>query len=78
MVKASTCGRPRRLTDSQIAEILSWYRSKVSAASIAARFRISKSTLERICRSNGRCYKQPSPEDREENLRLTQLVRELA
>jgi transposase len=60
----STTGRPRRLTDSQIAEIVQWYRSRLTNAEMAARYGIARGTLENIIRTNGAHYKQASPENR--------------
>ena len=41
----STTGRPRKLTDTQIAEILSWHRTKMNNIQMAARYGISSNTL---------------------------------
>lgn len=60
----STTGRPRRLTDSQIAEILEWYHSRLTNGQMAARYGIARGTLENIIRTNGEHYKQASPEHR--------------
>ena len=60
----STTGRPRRLTDSQIAEIMQWYRSRLTNAEMAARYGIARGTLENIIRTSGQHYKQASPENR--------------
>ena len=64
----STTGRPRRLTDSQVAEIVQWHRSKITNAEMAARYGIARGTLENIIRTNGQHYKQASPENRTEAL----------
>ena len=60
----STTGRPRRLTDTQIAEILSWHKSKMNNIQMAARYGVSSNTLETIVRTGGTHYKQASPEFR--------------
>ena len=60
----STTGRPRRLTDSQIAEILQWYQSRRTNRQMAERYGIARGTLENIIRTNGQHYKQASPEFR--------------
>ena len=65
----STTGRPRRLTDSQIAEILNWYHSRLTNGEMAARYGIARGTLENIIRTNGAHYKQASPEHRTAVLR---------
>lgn len=60
----STTGRPRRLTDSQIAEILEWHQSRITNSQMAERYGIARGTLENIIRTSGRHYKQASPEFR--------------
>ena len=60
----STTGRPRRLTDTQIAEILQWYESRLTNSQMAERYGIARGTLENIIRTNGQHYKQASPEHR--------------
>lgn len=57
----STTGRPRRLTDSQIAEILEWHQSRITNSEMAERYGIARGTLENIIRTSGRHYKQASP-----------------
>ena len=42
----STTGRPRRLTDAQIAEILQWYQSRLTNSQMAERYGIARGTLE--------------------------------
>ena len=58
----STTGRPRRLTDAQIAEILEWYQTRLTNTQMAERYGIARGTLENIIRTNGQHYKQASPE----------------
>ncbi len=60
----STTGRPRRLTDFQIAEILAWYRSRLTNREVAQRYGIARGTLENIIRTHGTHYKQAPPERR--------------
>ena len=60
----STTGRPRALTDTQIAEILAWHRAKLTNAQMARRYGIARGTLEHIVRNAGQHYKQASPEFR--------------
>jgi hypothetical protein len=64
----STTGRPRRLTDAQIAEILKWYQSRLTNRQMAARYGIARGTLENIIRTHGEHYKQASPELRDASL----------
>ena len=66
----STTGRPRRLTDGQIAEILTWYRSRLTNSEMAERYGIARGTLETIIRTSGAHYKQASPEFRKDSLRM--------
>jgi transposase len=65
----STTGRPRRLTDAQIAEILEWYDARCTNREMAKRYGIARGTLETIIRSHGEHYKQASPELREASLK---------
>jgi transposase len=64
----STTGRPRRLTDSQIAELLEWHESRRTNRQMAARYGIARGTLENIIRTHGQHYKQASPELRNASL----------
>jgi len=61
----STTGRPRRLTDAQIAEILEWHESRRTNRQMAERYGIARGTLENIIRTHGQHYKQASPERRD-------------
>ncbi len=64
----STTGRPRRLTDLQIAEILAWYHSRLTNRQMAKRYGIARGTLENIIRTHGTHYKQAPPERRNASL----------
>ncbi len=64
----STTGRPRRLTDRQIAEILAWYQSRLTNRQMAERYGIARGTLENIIRTHGTHYKQAPPERRNASL----------
>ena len=64
----STLGRPRRVTDAQIAEILAWHATHVTLKAKAAQLRLSPSLLRFVIRTAGKTYKQPSPEHRVQNL----------
>ncbi len=60
-MKFSTTGRPRRLTDAQIAEIAAWHKTKLTNAQMAAKYGIGHTTLERVLRTLGKDYKQAPP-----------------
>jgi hypothetical protein len=64
----STLGRPRALTDAQIADILVWHANRVSLKQKAAAYGVSPSLLRQVIRTGGKTYKQPSPEHRAKNL----------
>jgi IS30 family transposase len=64
----STTGRPRRLTDFQIAEILAWYHARLTNRQVAQRYGIARGTLENIIRTHGTHYKQAPPERRNASL----------
>lgn len=64
----STTGRPRRLTDSQIAELVEWHESRRTNRQMAERYGIARGTLENIIRTHGEHYKQASPEQRQDSL----------
>jgi hypothetical protein len=66
--RPSTVGRPRRLSDADIAEILAWHAQRRTVAQVAAHYGISTALLHDIIRSGGRHYKQPSPEQRASDL----------
>jgi transposase len=71
----STTGRPRRLTNSQIAEILDWYQARLTNRQMAERYGIARGTLENIIRTHGEHYKQASPELRNASLDAHRLRR---
>jgi transposase len=71
----STTGRPRRLTDLQIAEILAWYQSRLTNREVAQRYGIARGTLENIVRTHGTHYKQAPPERRVESLEARRIHR---
>jgi hypothetical protein len=60
----SSMGRPRRVTDAMIAEILAWYATPRTVEQKARALGISRNTLRCILKSRGTHYKQPSPEHR--------------
>jgi IS30 family transposase len=75
----STVGRPRALTDNEVAEILAWAQSRKSLQQVARDYSVSPSTIHNIIRSNGE-YKQASREGRDAaraNLRARREAHEL-
>jgi AraC-like DNA-binding protein len=71
----STLGRPRRVTDAQITEILAWHVTHVTLKAKAAQLGLSPSVLRFVIRTAGKAYKQPSPEQRADNLVADRLRR---
>jgi lambda repressor-like predicted transcriptional regulator len=57
----STVGRPRAVTDAQVAAVLEWHRARKSLKQVARENNLSPSTVRNIIQRNGQ-YKQPSPE----------------
>ena len=64
----STVGRPRKISDTQVAVILAWYASPRSIPALARSMGLSPSAVDNCIRCKGR-YKQPSPEQRGESVR---------
>jgi hypothetical protein len=66
--RPSTTGRPRKITDAMIADILRWNATRkirpLTAAQKAAELGIARATLNVLLKSHGQHYKQPSPEHR--------------
>jgi len=62
----STVGRPRKLTDAQVQEILVWHRARRTMAQMARDYGVSRSVIENAIKRAG-VYKLPSPELREGN-----------
>jgi hypothetical protein len=60
----SHVGRPRRVTNAVIAEIVDWYQHHESCVQLARRLGVSTSTIRNVIRSGGTHYKTPSPEQR--------------
>ncbi len=65
----SSTGRPRRVTDAMIADILRWNATRklnrpLTVAEKAAELGIARATLTILLKSHGQHYKQPSPEHR--------------
>jgi hypothetical protein len=64
----STIGRPRALTDAQVAEVMAWHRTHKTLVQVAREFGVSTKTIRNAIERSG-VYKQPSPELRTEVLR---------
>jgi len=62
----STVGRPRKLSDEQVEEILRWHRARRTLAQMARDFGVSRSAIEQAIKRRG-VYKLPSPEQRQCN-----------
>jgi hypothetical protein len=73
-MRHSTVGRPRRLTDSQVAEVLKWHdalldwkskrRTLETIQQIAARLGVSRSSISSAIQRRGQ-FKRASPPDRD-------------
>jgi transposase len=61
-MRYSATGRPRRVTDADIAEILAWIDRHETTRELAQRLGLSPETVRRIARSRGQHYKTESPE----------------
>ena len=57
----STVGRPRALTDAQVAEILAWHASRKTIAEVARDYGVTTTTIGNLLRLRGQ-YKQASRE----------------
>ncbi len=57
----SSLGRPRALTDAQVADVLAWHRTRKTLEQVAREYGVCKGTIENLIRRGG-IYKQPSPE----------------
>lgn len=66
--RRSVTGRPRALTDAQIADVLVWHGTRLTLKQKAAQLDISPTTLQNVIRSRGEHYKQASPEQRASTL----------
>jgi hypothetical protein len=61
----STLGRPRKITDAQVAEILAWYDQPRTIEQKAKAMGLNPATVGWVIQTRG-AYKQPSPELRTE------------
>lgn len=64
----STKGRPRLVTDAQVAAILEWHRTYKPLRVFAAEMGLKKSTIQHVIDRKGQ-YKLPSPEQHESVVR---------
>lgn len=65
--------RGRKLTDEQVDTILEWHRNRRTARQLACELGIAKHMVHSAVWRRG-VYKQPSPENRERNLRERRAV----
>ena len=54
-------GRPRKVTDADIAEILAWHAARETCTQLARRLGLSQATIRRVVRTRGRHYKKEPP-----------------
>ena len=85
--RKSTMGRPRRLSDADVARVLDWHEARQawwaagaslkSRRALAAELGVSPSTISQVIACQG-CYKQLSPECRDqEEARRRQVLQKL-
>lgn len=63
-MKYSTNGRPRRVTDADVAEILAWADSRITCRQLALKLGLSIETVRKVIRYRGSHFKTASPEHR--------------
>jgi transcriptional regulator with XRE-family HTH domain len=61
-MRYSTFGRPRRITDNDIVEILAWADRQETRRQLAVRIGVSVETVSKVIRSRSMHYKSESPE----------------
>ena len=66
--RRSVLGRPRMLTEVQIATVLAWHDSRVTMKQLADSLGVSMTTVGHVIKSRGAHYKQAPPEEREATL----------
>lgn len=71
---SSFMGKPRTVTDEQVAAILEWKRNQKSLKQLAAELGLKPSTVKYVIAVNGQ-FKQPSPEKREQELEAHRLLK---
>ncbi len=54
-------GRPRRVTDADVDEILAWHATRETQRALARRLGLSVRVVSRVIQSQGLHYKTPSP-----------------
>jgi hypothetical protein len=69
---SSFMGKPRTVTDEQVAAILEWKRNQKSLKQLAAELGLKPSTVKYVIAVSGQ-FKQPSPEKRERELEAHRL-----
>lgn len=69
---SSFMGKPRTVTDEQVAAILEWKRNQKSLKQLAAELDLKPSTVKYVIAVNGQ-FKQPSPEKRAKALEAHRL-----
>ena len=57
----STIGRPRALTDAQVADVLAWHRNHKTLVQVAREHGVCTETIRNLIKRGG-VYKQVSPE----------------
>lgn len=60
----STQGRPRRVTDADVAEILAWADNHMTCRQLAAKLGLSVETVRKVVQTRGLHFKTESPEMR--------------
>jgi len=55
-------GRPRRVTDADVAAILAWQAARETQRQLARRLGLSVRTVSHVIRTRGSHYKTPSPD----------------
>ncbi len=61
MIRRRQVGRPRRVTDADVAAILEWHASRETQRALARRLGLSVSVVSCVIRSRGLHYKTRAP-----------------
>jgi hypothetical protein len=64
LLTRSVIGRPRALSDAQVAAVLAWHDSRQTLKQVAASHGVSPTTILNLIHSRGAHYKQAPPEKR--------------
>lgn len=75
-LRRSVLGRPRALTEAQIATVLAWHDSRMTLKQLADSLGVSTTTVSHAIKSRGKHYKQAPPEQRESTLEAHRANRE--